>query len=75
MNRSHFKLDKCNNTSSTVEPRFNKGPRDGQNLFTITRFHCIDVLFHVFYYYWGKENRSLYRKFRYIEVCFMEGPL
>ena len=28
----------------------------------------MDVLFHIFYYYWGKENRSLYRGLRYIEV-------
>ena len=25
------------------------GPRDLQNLFAITRFHCIEVLFHMFY--------------------------
>ena len=28
----------------------------------------MDVLFHIFYYYWGKENRSLYRGLRYTEV-------
>ena len=27
----------------------------------ITRFRYIEVLHHVFDYYWGKENRSLYR--------------
>ena len=37
----------------TVEPQYNKGPRDWQNLLAITRFFF-------FYYYWGKENRLLY---------------
>ena len=34
-----------------MESRFNEGPRDDN----------IEVLFHIFYHYWGKENRSLYR--------------
>ena len=42
----------------TVEPRYNEGPRDWQNVFAITRFRYIKVLFHIFYYYWGKENCS-----------------
>ena len=31
----------------------------------------------MFYYYWGKENRSLYpvRGLRYIEVRYIEIPL
>ena len=45
---------------NTEEPKYNKVPRDWQNLFPITRFHYIKVLFHMFYYYWGKENRLLY---------------
>ena len=32
------------------------------------RFRYIEVFFRIFYYYWGKENRSLYRGLRYIEV-------
>ena len=60
---------------STVEPRYNKGPRDWQNLFAITRFRYIEVLFHIFYYYWGKENRSLYRGFHYMEVRYIEFSL
>ena len=32
----------------TVEPWFNEGPRYHQNLFAITRFHYINVLFHIF---------------------------
>ena len=39
-----------------VEPRYDEGMRDWQNL-----FRYIEVYFHVFYYYWGKENRSLNR--------------
>ena len=34
---------------------------DWQNMFPITRFHYIGALFHIFYCYWGKENRLLYR--------------
>ena len=37
---------------------YNEGPRAGtdKNLFAITRFSYNKVLFHIFYYYWGKEN-------------------
>ena len=49
-----------------MEPRYNEGPKDWQNLFAITRS------LHIFYYYWGKEKRSLYRGFRYIEVRYTE---
>ena len=45
--------------------------RIGKNLFAITRFHYSEVLFHIFYYYWGKENRSLYRELRYIDSGFV----
>ena len=27
----------------------------------------------MFYFYWGKENRSLYQGVRYIEVCFQNN--
>ena len=30
------------------------------------------VLFHIFYYYSGKENCLLYQGFCYIEVCYTE---
>ena len=49
---------------SKVEPR-NK-PRNWQNLFTITRFRYIDVLFHIVYYYWGKKKKKKKK------VCFTE---
>ena len=38
-----------------------------ENLFAMPRFRYIEVLFHIFYYYWGKENRSSYRGHRSIE--------
>ena len=56
------------NKQDIVEHRLNQGPREWQNLLAITRFRYIEVLSHMFYYYWGKENRSLYRWLRYIEV-------
>ena len=63
----------------TVKSRYNEGQRpDWQNLFAIPRFRYIDVLFHIFYYYCGKENRSLYWLYRglcYIEVRYIEVPL
>ena len=60
--------------SPTVEPQYNEGPRDWQTLFAITRFRYIEVLFHVFCYYWGKDNRSLYWGL-YMEVRYIEVPL
>ena len=45
-----------------MKPRYmyNEEPRDGQNMFAITRFRYIEVLFFIFYYYWNIEYRSLY---------------
>ena len=60
---------------NTVEPEYNKVPRDWQNLFAITRFRYIKVLFHMFYYYWGKENRLLSRGLPYTKVCYIKLPL
>ena len=51
-----------NALSFTVEPRCNEGPRDWQNFFA-NEVRYIEVLCHTFYYYCGKENRSLYRAF------------
>ena len=45
------------NNIFTVEPRCNEG---------------LKVLFYTFRNYWGKENRSLYRGLRYIEVRYIE---
>ena len=33
------------------------------------------VLFHIFYHYWGKANRSLYQGLPYIGVHYIEVPL
>ena len=63
-----------NNTA--VEPLYNKGPRRWQNSFAIiTRFRYIEVRFHIFYYYWRKQNCLLNRGLRYIEVRYIEDPL
>ena len=53
---------------SHIIKRYNEGLRDWQNVIAIRRFCNIEVLFHIFYYYWGKENRSLYRGLRHIDV-------
>ena len=47
--------------SRTSMLRYNEGPKDRQNMFAYTTFRYIEVLLiHIFYYYWGKNNRSLY---------------
>ena len=56
------------NRKGQGQPRYNEVPRDWQNPFAIKRFRYIEVLFHIFYYFWDKENRPLYRGLRYIEV-------
>ena len=56
------------NRKGQGQPRYNEVPRDWQNAFAITRFRYIDVLFHIFYCFWDKENRSLFQGLRYIEV-------
>ena len=35
----------------------------------------MEVLFHIFYYYWGEEYRLLYRGLRYMDVRYIEVPL
>ena len=53
---------------NNVEPRYNEGPRDWQNLFAVSRFRYFEVLFYIFYYYWVEENLFLYRGHRYVEI-------
>lgn len=50
-----------------VEPRYKTRPRDWQNMFTIVKFRCIKVLFHLFYH-WPQGYCSLHRGLRYVEV-------
>ena len=57
---------------SIVQPRYNQRPGDWQNLLAKTRIRYIEVLFHIFYYYLGKESPPLNRGLRYIEVCYIE---
>ena len=56
--------------TSTRKPRINEGRRDRQNLFVITRFQYIEVLFQISYYNWGKENHSLNQELFNLEVSF-----
>ena len=35
-------------------------------------YRGIEVIFHIFYHYWGKENRSLHRGLRYKKVRYIE---
>ena len=44
-------------------------------MFVFTRFRYIEVLIHIFHYYWGEEYRSLHQGLRYIEVRGIEFPL
>ena len=44
-------------------------------MFVFTRFRYIEVLIHIFHYYWGEEYRSLYHGLRYIEVRGIEFSL
>ena len=64
--------------TGTVEPRYNGVPRDRQNLFAKTRFRYVEILFHIFSYYWGKKNCSLYQGLRLIyrdSFTYIEVPL
>lgn len=51
----------------TVESRFKEWPRDWQNMFTIMRFHHIEVLFQILIinYYWGGKYGLLHRGLHY----------
>lgn len=59
------KLTFLNSGDLMVEPQYDEGPR----------FHCVDVLFHIFYYNCGEEYHLLYQGLQYEEVCDMGTPL
>ena len=59
-------------TGPRLEPRYKEVLR--QNVLAIPRFRYIEVLFHIFYYYWGKEDCSLHPGLRYIEVRYIKVP-
>ena len=44
-----------------MEPGYNEGPRDWKKLSAITRYRCMEVPLHPFYFCWGEQHRSLYR--------------
>ena len=55
-----------------MEPRYNELEQGTGKICSLYRgsFSCILLL-----YCWGRENRSLYRGLRYIEVRYIEVPL
>jgi len=63
----YFKFDDANKIPLWVQ--WNRDTvKERENLFALTRFRYIEVLFHIFYYYryWGKKSfviprASLYR--------------
>ena len=62
------------------EPRYNETLDCGEHILSVSWPLVIstgstEALFHIFYYYWEKENRSLYRGLRYVEVRYIEIPL
>lgn len=62
-------------TAATVELRYNEWPREWKNMFAIRSFRYIEILFHIIYDYWSKENRSLHRELCSIEVRYIEFHL
>ena len=75
--RGAFVYSNLNTRLNTVEPRYIKWSAKGltKNWFAVMKFRYIEVLFHLFYYFWGKENLSLYRRPRYIEVRYIDVSL
>ena len=57
----HCKKSNAYSGRGTAEPRYIKGTWHWQNLCAIKRFCYIELLYHVFYCYWSKENHSLYQ--------------
>ena len=55
-----------------MEPWKKRSAKGLANLFAITRFRYIEVLFHTFYYYWSKENRS-WTSFYRGSLCNIKG--
>ena len=63
----------CATNALFTQPRVNEEVRDSKNVFAVTRFHFLEVLFHS-YCYWAKENCSLYQGLSYIEVPLYTWP-
>ena len=51
------------------------GQGTGNNITGYNEVSFYWAFFHIFYYYWGKQNILLYRGLRYIEVHYIEVPL
>lgn len=54
---------------STVEPRYDEGPRNWQNMLAMLRICCNQFLFQIFHYNWDGEYHLLYWGCCYIEGC------
>ena len=61
--------------ANTEEPWYNKGPRDRKNMFAIARFHHIEVLFHIFYYYWGRDKSFVILRFSWYSILLCRGSI
>ena len=61
----------------TVKPRHNRGPRDWQNTFPITKFRYIEVLFHILYcsLLRGQRLSSLNRSLYITDTSIRRTPL
>ena len=58
-----------------MEPRYNEGPTDWQNVFAMNESSFYQGYFPYIYYYWGEEYRSLYRGLRYMETRYIKVSL
>ena len=62
--------------STTVKPQHNKVPRDRENLWKKPRFCDVEVLFHIIYYYWGRQKLYfVISRTLLIEVCYIKFSL
>ena len=59
-----------------MEYPYNKGPRDWQNLFAVTRFRYIEVFFFFIYFtIIGVKKTVRYTEDFVIEVRYIDAPL
>ena len=58
-----------------MEYPYNKGPRDWQNLFAVTRFRYIEVFFFIYFTIIGVKKTVRYTEDFVIEVRYIDAPL
>ena len=61
--------------NNTVEPWYNEGQRDQQNVFAITKFCCIVVLFHMFNCCWDDDLLSLIPRILLYINMYIQKPM